>query len=319
MSALHKNKTHGFTLIELSIVLAIVGLVAGGVLIGKDLIAAAALRSQITQLEQYRVSLNTFRIKYGNHLPGDIAEPAASMFGFQPRGNTRGTGDGNGILERGVTCGHYKQGSGETGVFWADLSDAKLISGDFSTMTTAEEPDNFITHSGDELNAYYPRAKIGGGNFIYVWSGGSNKTVNPCNGPSDNTNYFGISSIMTMVNGLIYPGSGGSAGLTVHQAYSLDQKLDDGLPNAGAITTMTSGDGQVNFAKKPLGPWFYGASIMTATGYLPTVAATVGTADTCYDNSTSSDGQTAAQGNAMHYSTQMNGGSGNNCALSFRF
>lgn len=310
---------NGFTLIEISIVLAIIGLIASGVLIGKELIAAATLRAQITQLEQYRLALSTFRLKYGNYLPGDIPEPKASMFGFQPRGTIKGTGDGDGVLEMGNSCGHYKQSGGETGMFWADLADANLINGDFTSMTADMVPDDFISHSGAELNAYFPRAKIGAGNFVYVWSGGSNNTTSPCSAGGDNTNYFGISAVSLMINGLIYPAQNGSAGLTVLQAYSLDQKLDDSLPNAGTITTMTSGVGGVGFAKKPLSIWMYGAATMTATGYTPTTAATIGDSDTCYDNSTSSDGQTAANGNVMHYSTQMNAGSGNNCALSFRF
>ena len=38
----------GFTLIELSIVLVIIGLLVGGVLVGQDLIRAAGVRAQIS-------------------------------------------------------------------------------------------------------------------------------------------------------------------------------------------------------------------------------------------------------------------------------
>jgi prepilin-type N-terminal cleavage/methylation domain-containing protein len=51
----------GFTLIELSIVLVVIALVVGGVLIGRDLIEAAKIRSQINQLSKFTTLANTFR------------------------------------------------------------------------------------------------------------------------------------------------------------------------------------------------------------------------------------------------------------------
>lgn len=65
-----KNK--GFTLIELSIVLVIIGLIVGGILIGRDMIRAAEIRSLISEKNQYIVATNNFRNKY-NAMPGDIA------------------------------------------------------------------------------------------------------------------------------------------------------------------------------------------------------------------------------------------------------
>src|ERR1700735_2843794 len=75
----------GFTLIELSIVLVIIGLIVGGILTGQSLIDAAAQREQIAQIEKYNTAVRTFQGKYG-YLPGDIPNPYASNFGFQSRG-----------------------------------------------------------------------------------------------------------------------------------------------------------------------------------------------------------------------------------------
>ncbi len=44
----------GFTLIEMSIVLVIIGLIVGGVLVGQDLIRAAEVRAQISHGRWYR-------------------------------------------------------------------------------------------------------------------------------------------------------------------------------------------------------------------------------------------------------------------------
>jgi prepilin-type N-terminal cleavage/methylation domain-containing protein len=144
----------GFTLIELSIVLVIIGLLAGAISIGRDLISAAEVRAQISQIEKYQTAVNTFRGKYG-YLPGDIPDPTASQYGFQARGQYAGEGDGNGILE-GIYLdqpnnnGGYLLGTGESTVAWVDLSASKLIEGSFNAAST---------HTGD-ANNYFGLASV---------------------------------------------------------------------------------------------------------------------------------------------------------------
>src|SRR5438477_2747635 len=71
----------GFTLIELSIVLVIIGLIVGGILVGQDLIKAAEIRATVGQVEKYNSAVNTFRSKY-NGIPGDIPPTQAAAFGL---------------------------------------------------------------------------------------------------------------------------------------------------------------------------------------------------------------------------------------------
>ena len=71
----------GFTLIELSIVLVIIGLIVGGVLTGQDLIRAAEIRATIGQYEKYNTAVNTFRTKY-NGIPGDLLAASSTSFGL---------------------------------------------------------------------------------------------------------------------------------------------------------------------------------------------------------------------------------------------
>ena len=188
----------GFTLLELSIVLVIIGLIVGGVLVGRDLIGAAEIRAQISQIEKYQTAVNTFKLKYNNQLPGDISDPDATAFGLSPRGNSRGTGDGNGILEGFPVSGGYTsfgwvEGTGETLLFWIDLTTSGLIDGRFNfTGITLYGGGGTVTSNFD---AFFPRAKIGNGNYIYVWSGGIASRDS-----SDGKNYFGLSGISSIYN-----------------------------------------------------------------------------------------------------------------------
>src|SRR6185312_11880077 len=92
----------GFTLIELSIVLVIIGLIVGGVLVGQDLIRAAEIRATVGQYEKYNAAINTFRSKY-NGIPGDLLEASATAFGLCPTAGcttgAAGLGDGNGLIQ----------------------------------------------------------------------------------------------------------------------------------------------------------------------------------------------------------------------------
>ena len=272
----------GFTLIEMSIVLVIIGLIVGGILVGVDLVNAAAIRSQISQIERYNTAVRTFQGKYG-YLPGDIPDPYATNAGFAARGTAHpGQGDGNGLIEawnNANTTGFYSP-SDELGAFWVDLSTAGLIDGTFNFATPTFVETGLITvHPASK---YFPAGKIGNGNYVYVWSNAG-------------FNYFGL-SIPTGSAGAAYLLS--SPGLSVQQAYNVDKKVDDGFPQTGSVTATYLNNGV---------QWAAGGG---ANGKSNT-SATLPTSTTCYDNG----GVTGTQ----NYSTTQNNGTGINCALSFKF
>jgi len=76
-----------FTLIELSIVIVIIGLLAGGVLVGKDLIAYAEMRRFISDYQEYESAYNTFKLKY-NCIPGDCVGASTDFWSWSLGGAT---------------------------------------------------------------------------------------------------------------------------------------------------------------------------------------------------------------------------------------
>ena len=70
--AMHSKaaETAGFTLVELSIVLVIIGLLIGGILVAQSMIGTAKIQSTVRQLQQYDTAVVNFETKY-NQLPGD--------------------------------------------------------------------------------------------------------------------------------------------------------------------------------------------------------------------------------------------------------
>jgi prepilin-type N-terminal cleavage/methylation domain-containing protein len=308
----------GFTLIELSIVLVIIGLMVGGILVGQNLINAAAVRATISQIEKYNTAANTFREKYG-YLPGDIPDPQASSFGFIQRSNdTYGRGDGNGVIEGSYEdrtgsndCG-TQEITGETVVFWVDLSTAHLIDGGFNTASNYSYPSIAVTGtSTPSLSNFFPQAKLGGGNYVYVWSGSSGISGEVCGGANqgvysgNGVNYFGITAITAVGDGGSKAGFVYSTpGLTANQAYSIDSKIDDGFPQSGNVTAV-----YVNDLAYWAGTSNDGAAYTTATP---------GSATSCFDNSNTSSGTPGVAGATQHYSLEISNGSNVNCALTFK-
>lgn len=304
----------GFTLIELSIVLVIIGLVVGGVLVGQDLIRSAAVRAQLSQIDKYQTAVSTFFGKY-NAFPGDMNAAVAAQNGFTPRAGTLGQGDGDGVISAGWGIDAY-QFVGEPAMFWVDLTSANgknlnLVDGSFSTASFTDFPTDL---GSTAYGLYLPQAKIGRGAYVYVWSGGY-----PLMGwtSSDHTNYFGIVGISDFYfGGCAVSGPGdmpATMPLTVKEAQNIDKKIDDGLPQSGSVTAMYAGCyANVWASGGMLSQWGvmdWGASDPTTYG--PTTAPTPASANTCYDNGNVTGPQ--------KYSVTTNNGNGVNCALSFQF
>jgi len=87
------SKLKGFTLVELSIVLVIIGFLVGSVIAGTGLVESSRIISQARELNSYTTAFNSFVVKY-SQIPGDMSD-ASSYWATASNGNGNGMLDGN--------------------------------------------------------------------------------------------------------------------------------------------------------------------------------------------------------------------------------
>lgn len=221
------NKQQGFTLIELSIVLVIIGLIVGGVLVGQDLIKAAQVRAAISQIEKYDSAVNTFRTKY-NGLPGDLNN-ATNFFPTATDNPVLATctkyNPGNNVFDDCATGAGGATLSGEPAAFWHHLYLSSLI-GD--AMTDNKLIGGAALAAPGSIANAFPASKVGSGNYVMAYTGNT-ALVEP---GMAGTNLYRIAGIASFT-------AGGAPtftnSLTPLEAFAIDSKKDDGIPNTGVV------------------------------------------------------------------------------------
>lgn len=220
----------GFSLVELSIVLVILGLLTGGILAGQSLIRAAEMRSVASDHERYNRALTQFYEKY-KAMPGDFVN-ATDVWGAADAvlatcKLTAGTGTQtcNGNDDRHVGLSPALPADWyETTLFWEHLSNAGLIEGSYNgVIRTVGTHFNVIP----SVNA--PVSKITGASWM-MQSGGLGSPYYT----TTREHYFQYGMVMadpsfgagnTWVGWIFTP----------EEAWNLDTKLDDGKPSTGFV------------------------------------------------------------------------------------
>ncbi len=216
-----------FSLVELSIVLVILGLLTGGILAGQSLIRAAELRSVATEANRYSTAVYTFRDKYFA-LPGDMRN--AVKFWTEQAG---GTDDGTDATCEALgyanpatgtaTC----NGDGDGDVDWLEawrawqhLANAGLVEGSF-TGVQGEASDVSFGAAGENI----PAARV---NSTVGWTlrnvGSQDGTSGPFAGEYGNPFYLGAGNGVDEGNFTI-----------PEEVWGIDTKMDDGKPGYGKV------------------------------------------------------------------------------------
>lgn len=261
------KKNTGFTLLELSISLVIIGLLVGGVLAGKNLIRAAQISAIMQEYKANVIAIGQFRQMYGQ-LPGDIST-ATNIWGTGSctwttgavstgKATCNGNGDGRLQFDYGgaVTSPTSKD---EHLLMWQHLSNAGLLPGSYNARKGPYT-----------LGETFPASKLSGAGWWmeYLYT---SHWVAPF--PDlDNSNWI---LLLRADNIEQWSGFHGASIITPQEAYDIDGKMDDGLPARGHVG-LTSNSGTTDCMMKPDG------SNVTAQTDTDAVYELTATGNNCY-------------------------------------
>ena len=223
-----KNHSSGFTLVELSIVLVIIGLLVGGILTGQTLIRKTELKTIGTEFSFYQKAITNFRDQY-LELPGDMSRAtqywgaSANCPGDSTQGTTDGTtcdGDGNGKIERDDIA----VSSNEWFRLWQHLSNADLIDGIYNGVTG---PDHATSDA--DIGTNVPEAGLDNTGWVARWTGIVASPL-PAGGWFEGN--YGHTMLFGTENA---GGATNSPALLPKELFSIDAKIDDGHPGTGKV------------------------------------------------------------------------------------
>ncbi len=257
------SRSRGFTLVEMAVVLVIIGLLGGGILVGRSLLRQSQINSTMVDAQKYIDAVRIFQQKY-SALPGDMST-ATNFWGAA--GGTAGTNYttdcyASGTLMSPATCNgngddHIWQfGSGdgtyasEQYLFWKHLADAGLIQAKFSGVQGSA---GFSDHV---VGINCPASKMKGVGFgiIYIGTMSGDVSVGLFDGSYGHT--FGLGGYFANALPL-------TPMLTALEAQVFDTKYDDGTPAYGSVRSFKLGS--------PLDPVCATTAVSSTAAYNVTV------------------------------------------------
>jgi prepilin-type N-terminal cleavage/methylation domain-containing protein len=215
------ERKDGFTLVELSIVLVIMGLLIGGILVAQSMISTSKITATIQQIGQFDAGVENFKTKY-NYLPGD-----APAFG----------GDGNGVISGvGTTGGYYLNVAGfdcEIAAFWNNIDPQN-----YPGASVCDDVGVQANTTGPNKNV--PLSKLGSPNAFFIASAMPDNSTNRSADPASQRNYYAIlDGAQAQTADYIFqstcPTCSGRSSVKPADLLALDKKIDDGIGNTGNV------------------------------------------------------------------------------------
>ena len=222
---------HGFTLVELSIVLVIIGLLIGGILAAKSMVETSKLNRLMSDVNQYTIAVRNFKTSY-NYLPGDYP----NMSGNCATGSTIScAGDGDGAIS-------YRWF--EPYLAWKHLAMAGM-----APKLSASPYTGFPSWA--VAPPYASVAAMVGIDMPEVWNKGTTLVFSNETGFGSTCSLFFWISKAGSYSGSVEPNKpwrpygGGPADfgvppLTVEQMLAIDKKYDDGVASTGGVMAVLS-------------------------------------------------------------------------------
>ena len=209
-----QKKNAAFSLIELSIVLIVIGIVMGVVLVGRTLINQSQLHKIVASYHQYFMAVRLFKEQY-NALPGDYAD-AFTVWGTSCAADAaRCNGNNNDVIS--YDSGVNPDDDRESMRVWQHLTLSKILPGSYSGVGAIYNSTNT------------PQIGFLDGEFFIESSPSWNWSQ------SQNGMMFAAASSGSW-NGLLTP----------NEAQKIDVKVDNGIANTGNLYGITGPNGTSN-------------------------------------------------------------------------
>ena len=225
---LKRSAQQGFTLVELSIVLIIIGFLIAGIAAGSSMIKSAEINSVITDFQRNQSAYNNFIGRY-SQAPGDFNNGSAIWGTNCATTATNCNGNANGIIDSAT----------EVQAAWKQMALAGMISSSIAIVPN--------TAAAATPGTNVPLSKVLGAGYDLVNGGTSvNGFARGLWGATTNSNIVLLGK----------PGAGNSTGVnaqllnssaySAENAYSIDTKVDDGNPTTGTIRSIEGLDAAAN-------------------------------------------------------------------------
>ena len=228
MKKTFSSKKSAFSLIELSIVLIIIGLLIAGITGGASLIKSSELRSIMGEARGYAVSVNSFFTQYDQY-PGD------AYVNVGKESITGAIGDRDNKIEF-VNDNASPVAEGIDA--WFDLKDIGAIDMVLTTLVHTDGTTGSLhVPLALTMGLGAPGSKIKGAGWVFDYNKTTFQNVVVLTG---NTDAYVASTADTMVNGNAATGAGNASKeiITAGDALAIDSKIDDGKADTGNVAAI---------------------------------------------------------------------------------
>ena len=204
---------------------------------GQALVQQSKIRTLISEINQYQVAVNTFKLEY-NYLPGDIPKAYSYWGNSCDSVESNCNGSGNGVVAQfnyDPSGSTNQTDDAEPYRATQHLSLAKLINGNYSGVSTGN------TSGLTEADIFY--SKSGKGKFLIL--------------TPTNIVLFLSGNVVSKGNTIISIGGSNVgenvtvASFSVKEAYSIDTKIDDSVANSGKILSLDGSGLPANSCSSP--------------------------------------------------------------------
>ena len=209
----HKQKT-GYTIVEISTVVVIIGILIGGLGVYQRIIKTSAAMAVVNEFGQFKIAINSFYNIY-NGLPGDI--PNASTLWPSCDGTPANcNGNNNGVINTSATLL-----TDEAARMWQQLFAAGLVSYKYTGVHVAAS--DCIMGTNCPASKYSPNGWSIYSTILYTTA---------------------TASVGLYLAG--YVSNTATATISNYDAVFIDSKIDDGVPKSGKVLSEWSDDAAGN-------------------------------------------------------------------------